>query len=341
MIKNLARILYFPLKTLVGTAFLLYFKRVQLKGMSNIPKQGAAFFASNHQNALLDALILSVFDIRSPHFLTRANVFNNPKIGAFLRGLRMLPVYRFRDGLANVKRNTNTFEEAMRVLEQDKVIGVFPEGNHSLKYGIRSLQRGLPRIAFGMSERNDFKKDVYIIPIGIYYEDHFSSWGRVLVNVGEAFNLLPFAPLYQENPKKGHEAVLAELSKRMKKLTLHFPEDADYDSLKKKFDQRRVYKNDLLEQLEADQNLVNALWRDENYQEQHEKIAPLVWIYWKFRKLFKTFTYPAHRLINAIVAQKVKDPHFIGSIRFVLTAFLYPVYFFLLGMLIWWLVSGL
>lgn len=338
MIKNLARILYFPLKALIGITFLLYFKRVQLKGKANIPRQGAAFFACNHQNALLDALIISVFDIRSPHFLTRANVFSNPLVAAFLRGLRMLPVYRFRDGLANVKRNTGTFEEAMRVLEQDKVVGVFPEGNHSLKYGVRSLQRGLSRIAFGMSERNDFEKDVYIITIGIYYEDHFSSRGRVLVNVGEAFSLLPYVPLYQENPKEGHEAVLSELRERMKKLTLHFPEDADYDILKKKFDRRRVYKNDLLAQLEADQKLVDALQQGEDFQERAEKIAPLLWMYWKFRKIFKVLTYPMHRLVNAIVAQKVKDPHFIGSIRFVLTAFLYPVYFLLLGLLAWWLV---
>lgn len=338
MIKILARILYFPLKLHIGATFLLYFKRVQINGKEHIPDRSAAFFACNHQNALLDALILSVFNIRSPHFLTRANVFNNPMVAAFLRGLRMLPVYRFRDGLINVKRNTGTFEEAMRVLERDKVVGVFPEGNHSLKYGIRSLQRGLPRIAFGMSERNYFEKDVQIIPIGIYYEDHFSSRGRVLVNVGEAFSLLPYAPLYRENPKKGHEAVLAELSDRMKKLTLHFPEDADYDSLKKAFDQSRVYKNDLLEQLKADQKLVDALYRGENYEAQAEKISPLLWIYWKFRKLFKAFTYPMHRLVNTIVARKVKDPHFIGSIRFVLTAFLYPVYFLLLGILIWWLV---
>lgn len=338
MIKILARALYYPLKVLIGASFLLYFKRVQLNGKQHIPRQGAAFFACNHQNALLDALIISTFDIRSPHFLTRANVFNNPAIAGFLRGLRMLPIYRFRDGIGNVRRNTGTFEEAMQVLERKKVVGIFPEGNHSLKYSIRSLQRGLPRIAFGMSERNHFEKDVQIIPIGIYYEDHFSSRGRVLVNVGEVFSLLPYIPLYQENPKKGHEAVLTELRERMKKLTLHFPEDADYDSLKKKFIQKRVYKNDLRDQFRADQELVDALHSGKQYEEKSERLKPLWWSYWMLRKVFKTLTYPTHRLVNSIVAQKVKDPHFIGSIRFVLTAFLYPVYFFLLGLLAWWVI---
>lgn len=336
--KTLASILYFPLKTLIGLTFLFYFKRVQLHGTSNIPKTGAAFFACNHQNALLDALILSVFDWRSPHFLTRANVFSKPAIGAFLRGLRMLPVYRFRDGLANVKRNTDTFDEAMQVLEAEKVVGVFPEGNHALQYGIRDLQRGLPRIAFGMLERNGFDKDVYVIPIGIYYEDHFSSRGRVLVSVGEPFSLLPYVPIYQQNAKQGHEAVLAELKNRMQKLTLHLPEDADYDKLKKIFKQQRVYKNDLWAQLQSDQALVDALHRGKTIEQKSDKILPLLWLYWSFRKVFKILTYPMHRLVNGIVAKKVKDPHFIGSIRFVLTAFLYPVYFLLIILLAWWVL---
>jgi 1-acyl-sn-glycerol-3-phosphate acyltransferase len=338
MMKTLGKILYHPLRLHIRLTCLLYFKKVQFSGKQNIPFGKAVIYATNHQNALLDALVISIFSGRYPHFLTRANVFNNPKVGNFLRGFKMLPVYRFRDGLVNVKRNTDTFEEAMHVLEHKKVVGIFPEGSHSLKYSIRSLQRGLPRIAFGMSERNGFEKDVHIVPIGIYYEDHFSSRGRMLVNVGEAFSLQPYIPLYQENPKMGHEAVLAELRERMKKLSLHFPEDADYDSLKKEFDRKRVYKNDLLDQLKADQKLVDALHQGRPYDEQAEKISPLLWVFWKFRKIFKAFTYPAHRLVNGIVAQKIKDPHFVGSIRFVLTVFLYPVYFLVLLMLIWWLV---
>jgi len=338
MMKTLGKIFYHPLRLHIWLVSLFYFKKVQFSGRHKIPHGKAAIFATNHQNALLDALVISTFSNRYPHFLTRAGVFSNPYVGNFLRGFKMMPVYRFRDGLVNVKRNTDTFEEAMQVLEKQDVVGIFPEGNHSLKYGVRSLQRGLPRIAFGMSERNDFKKDVQIVPIGIYYEDHFSSRGRMMVNVGEPFNLLPFISMYQENPKKGHEAVLAELRTRMKTLTLHFPEDADYESLKEEFDKRRVYKNDLMEQFEADQKLVDALHRGEDYQEKQEKVAPLLWVYWKFRKIFKTLTYPMHRLVNAIVAQKVKDPHFIGSIRFVLTVFLYPVYFLLLVILLWWLV---
>ena len=335
MMKTLGKILYHPLRLHIRLVCLLYFRKVQFSGRKNIPFGKAVIYACNHQNALLDALVISTFSSRYPHFLTRAGVFNNPIVGNFLRGFKMLPIYRFRDGLINVKRNTDTFEEAMQVLEKEKVVGIFPEGNHSLKYGVRSLQRGLPRIAFGMSERNGFKKDVHIVPIGIYYEDHFSSQGRMLVSVGEPFSLLPYTSLYQENPKKGHEAVLSELQGRMKKLTLHFPEDADYESLKEEFDRKRVYKNDLLEQLKADQKLVDALHQGKTYAVKSEKVSPLLRSYWNFRKVFKTVTYPAHRLVNGIVASKVKDPHFISSIRFVLTTFLYPVYFLLLAAVIW------
>lgn len=335
MMKTLGKIFYHPLRLQLRLSCLLYFKKVQFIGRQNIPSGEAVIYASNHQNALLDALVISTFSGRYPHFLTRANVFNNPKLGDFLRGFKMIPVYRFRDGLANVKKNNDTFEEAMRVLEKNLVVGVFPEGNHSLKYGIRQLQKGVARIAFGASERNDFTLDVKVVPIGIHYEDYFSSRGRMLVNVGQPIRLLDYVAQYREDPKNGYNALLDELSSRLKKLALHFPEDADYDRLKKDFDRKRVYKNDLLDQLNADQELVAALHQGEPYQEKSEKISPLLFMYWKLRKVYKAVTYPVHRLVNGIVAQKIKDPHFVGSIRFVLTTFLYPVYFLLLALLLW------
>lgn len=335
MTKLLGKIFYYPLKYQLWLSTLFYFKRIQFKGIRHVPRDKAVIYASNHQNALLDALIVSTFSRRAPYFLTRANVFKNPKAGDFLRGLKMLPIYRFRDGLANVKKNDNTFEEAIKVLEQQGVVGVFPEGNHALQYSIRKLQKGLARIAFGANERNQHALDIKVLPIGIYYENYYSSRGRVLVNMGEAIDLQDYTKEHQADERRGYEALLEELSHRMKKLSLHFPDGADYDKLKKEFDKQRIYKNDMLKQLQADQKLVDALHHGTPYNEKTEKPSFLLRIYWAVRKVAQVITYPAHRLINSVVASKVKDPHFIGSIRFVLTTFLYPPYLVLLAILLW------
>ena len=64
-------------------------------------------------------------------------------IANFFRGLKMIPVFRFRDGLANVKKNAGAFEQTRALLKSKKSILIFPEGNHQASYYLRPLQKGI------------------------------------------------------------------------------------------------------------------------------------------------------------------------------------------------------
>ena len=55
-----------------------YFKKMHVVGTKNIPKSKPVLFLSNHQNALLDALIIATKCGRFSYFLTRASVFKKP-----------------------------------------------------------------------------------------------------------------------------------------------------------------------------------------------------------------------------------------------------------------------
>ena len=86
----------------------LYFRKEHMVGIENVPVNGTPLVVvSNHQNCLNDPLsvALNITD-RRMNFIARANVFNNPIAGKFLRAIGLLPAYRMsHEGLRAVLKN--------------------------------------------------------------------------------------------------------------------------------------------------------------------------------------------------------------------------------------------
>ncbi len=94
--------------------------RTQVRGIETIPNQGAALIAGNHSGAIaLDALMtqLAIFDThpfkRHIHMLAADLVFEMPIVKDIAR----------KAGHTNASR-----DEAMRLLQTGKLVGVWPEG---------------------------------------------------------------------------------------------------------------------------------------------------------------------------------------------------------------------
>ena len=87
-----------------------YFKRIHVHNVENVPKDKPVLLLANHQNALLDALLIATKCGRFSYFLTRAAVFKKSFIGKILKSLQMLPVYRVRDGWSTISNNNAIFE---------------------------------------------------------------------------------------------------------------------------------------------------------------------------------------------------------------------------------------
>ena len=93
----------------------LYFKKEHVLGLENVPVNGTpTIIVSNHQNCLNDPLCVCLqLTDRRMNFLARANVFNIPIFNKALRAMGLLPAYRMGyEGLAHVRRNSETFEDA-------------------------------------------------------------------------------------------------------------------------------------------------------------------------------------------------------------------------------------
>ena len=83
----------------------IFYRKISVIGKKNLPKDTPLFFAPNHQNALMDALIILCSIKEQPVFIARADIFKNKTIARILIAMKILPAYRIRDGKENLKKN--------------------------------------------------------------------------------------------------------------------------------------------------------------------------------------------------------------------------------------------
>jgi 1-acyl-sn-glycerol-3-phosphate acyltransferase len=340
MFKYLKYIYYYPLKLYIVSANYLYFRKLRVTGLKNIPLKGPLIYAINHQNALLDPLVIHAATWRNPYFLTRGDVFKNKLVDDFLRSIKMLPIYRFRDGFDSIKMNETIFDAAKDILNNGGVVGIFPEGSHSLQYRMRPLKKGVTRIAFLAEKSADFQLNLKIIPIGIQYESHFFSKGRTLVNIGKPIKVADFREEYLANENRGIELLLGRIYDSIKALILHFSDEEAYERNLEIFRQKRIYKRSLVKQLEADQALVDSIEKGIDYTEKSDSkniIGMILNGTWLL--LWRTVSFIPKQCIELLIKKTVKDPHFFGTMRFTYTIFLYPLIFFIMFLLIRFLLN--
>ena len=331
---KLSDLYYYPLKLYVVISCFLYFRKLRVTGLKNIPAKGPLIYAINHQNALLDPLVVHSVSWRNPYFLTRADIFNNKFVDQFLRGIKMLPIYRIRDGFDSIKMNEAVFESAKEILTKGGVVGIFPEGSHSLLYKMRPLKKGVARIAFMTEEAADFKLNVQIIPIGIHYESHSSTKGRTLVTYGKPINVADYKQTYQQDQNKAFNELLTEISDRVKLLILNI-ESKDYDRVYEAYKNKRVFKINLKKQLKADQALVDSIEHGGKFEETSDKKYLLLQaLETAIRMLWNITHFIPKSIIDLIVKKKVKDPHFYGTMQLAYSMILYPIFFLILYFLI-------
>jgi 1-acyl-sn-glycerol-3-phosphate acyltransferase len=218
------------LRLLIKIALHGYFNKIIVLGKENIPRNKSIILVGNHQNALLDSLLLATHTRLNPYFLARASAFSNPIADKLLRYIRMLPVFRIRDGFGSIPQNQVTFEQTIEVLKPKGTVIIFAEGNHSIVRNVRMLSKGFTRIAFGFKEKYP-TSDLVILPVGFDYSCHLRSGGRVLLTFGK--------PIPVDMPSPEPLQLTRFVENSLKELVVNLP-DEDYEETVKKLLENQV-----------------------------------------------------------------------------------------------------
>lgn len=232
--KNIEKydVFYQLLKNYVGFWHnYIFYRRVIVLGKDTLDFSVPTILAPNHQNALMDAMaVLCTLD-RQLIFLARADIFRKRIVAKILYALKMLPVYRIRDGFEAVKQNDDTFRDTLRVMENRNGVVILPEGNHATFRKLRQLKKGICRIAFQTAEAKGFNGEINIIPVGLEYS-HYWRFRQVLTVVyGRPIHVSDYYESYRENPNRAIGELRDRLSDEMKKVIVHIDDEENYEAI--------------------------------------------------------------------------------------------------------------
>jgi len=208
----------------------VFYRKVIVLGRENINPDDPVIFAPNHQNALMDALAVLFTNKGQNVFLARADIFKRKSIAAILYFLKILPVYRIRDGFSSLKGNDEIFTKTIDVLKNKNGLVILPEGDHVGFRRLRQLKKGICRVAFQSSEATGFTLKIKIIPVALEFSN-YSRFRQVLtVAYGKPIEVSEYFDLYKVSPERTLNELRSRLSDEMKGIMIHIEEE-DYEAV--------------------------------------------------------------------------------------------------------------
>lgn len=220
--------LYSALRPLVQFGTRCHYFGHVIKGRENVPTDGGYIYAPCHQQALMEPLIVLHLLREKPVFLARADIFAKPILRKFFTFLRILPVYRIRDGRDSLNKNTEIFEKSRNVILDGYPLCLMAEGRHNNRHQLLPLVKGMFRIA-GETQLKMGQKPLYIIPTGLDYDEYERPYANVVVNLGKPIPVQDYIQTYQDNEPLALNQMRQALSDSLKGLMHHIASQEHYD----------------------------------------------------------------------------------------------------------------
>jgi len=306
------------------TGFVFYFKSFRVEGAENIPKKKAILFVSNHQNALIDPLVIGSISPRVLHYLTRAGVFSGKIVKSILYSINMLPIYRISDGINSLSKNEQVFQKCYDVFNEGGTVLIFAEGSHNLRRKVRVLSKGFTRIVYGALDKYP-DLDIDIVPIGVNYSDATKYASKVSVYFGNPIAVKPYWNQLDKNDSVNQ--LKQDVREQLKKVTTHIEDSERHDEIIKLFNKDEfLFPEKVNKKLEDIDSLKPIEVEKES---DFNLLTPFV----KFNSFFPL-------LIWKKVSPKIKEDEFIATFRFAVGVTTFPIIYIIQALLLSFFFGG-
>ena len=223
------------LKIYARLAIKIYCQRIIINQPGILKTTGPLLIAANHPNSFLDGVILTTLFDNQIYSLARGDVFQHKFINKVLRWMKLLPVYRTREGVQNLEHNYTTFDACQKVFEQKGIVLIFSEGHCENEWHLRPLKKGTARLATTAWQNNI---PLTVLPLGINYSS-FKKFGKeVHLNFGK-----PITSSSIDLDSASGKQLLdfnSLLNDELQQLVYEI-DDRDIQSLEKKFPKRKGF----------------------------------------------------------------------------------------------------
>jgi 1-acyl-sn-glycerol-3-phosphate acyltransferase len=205
----------------------LFYPHIEVKGRQNLPEAGPILFVLNHPNGLLDPMLLILSLGRPVSFLAKSSFWGNLVGRWLMQAFEALPVYRSRDekpeggaqsGMA--EQNEATFARCRVLLQQGKLLALFPEGTTHSRTTLLPLRTGAARIAAGAEAETGWNLGLQIVPVGLWYQNKTRFRTSALVIIGPSFGLTEFSTLYTTDQRQAVRALTDQIETCLEEVVL-------------------------------------------------------------------------------------------------------------------------
>ncbi len=161
----------------------LFYRRVEVTGLDEIPVRGPVLFVANHFNGLVDPMLVIRVVPRPVVFVAKSTLWRIPILRSLLDLLGCVPVVRKKEAAEEgaskgEERNRASFEKLAEVLERNGAILIFPEGRSHSDPRLSEMRTGAARIL--LLSRNA----PVVVPIGLWFAKKEEFRSEVLVRIG-------------------------------------------------------------------------------------------------------------------------------------------------------------
>lgn len=146
---------------------LKFIYKIEVVGKENIRLEGNLVLSSNHTH-ILDPVVLAVIFPRQVHFMAKQELFKNKVLSYIFTKLGAFPINREETDLSAIRM-------ALKVLKQDKVLGIFPEGTRVKEFDLNNVKAGTALLSV--------RSKSPVQPI--YIEGSYKIFSKIKVYIGE------------------------------------------------------------------------------------------------------------------------------------------------------------
>lgn len=197
----------------------LFYRDLELIGAERIPPSGPLVVAANHQNALVDPMLLVAMLPRPLRPLAKAPLFGHPLVRPFLAAARAVPVHRAKEAGSDPARNDAMFRATTEALREGGAVLIFPEGVGHFEPSLQPLRTGAARIVLGA--RAAGAPPVTLLPVGLVFRQpgRFRE-GAGAVLVGEPVPVADCESRYADDPEGAARTLTARLTEALRRQML-------------------------------------------------------------------------------------------------------------------------
>ena len=148
--------------------------RPKVTGLRHVPSKGPVIIASNHLS-FSDSIFMPVVVPRDVTFLAKSEYFTSPGLKGFIKKITFIALGQVPVDRSGGKRSEAAIITGLRLLQENRCVGIYPEGTRSPDGRLYKGRTGIARMAI--------ESGAPVIPVAMFNTAEIQPTGQVVPKV--------------------------------------------------------------------------------------------------------------------------------------------------------------